>query len=260
MNVKYDFTDKVALIVGGADGMGKATAYLMAESGAKVLVADYSEEKGKNVVADLKEKGYTAEFVLTDIRNKDSVFAMVDKAVELWGRIDYAANVAGVFGRADGLPFYKKADDDYENVINTNLRGHWWLLQAETEQMVKQGGEGYSIVEVSSVQGLIGSPSGPQYTAAKHAIVGLVKSLGAEFAKQGIRINGIAPVETATDLIKGFYTQMAGSFSKETKRVPRGTMLEPEECAHAIVWLLSDGASSMNCTTIAVDGGATSTK
>lgn len=257
MNIHYDFTDKVALVVGGADGMGLATSELLAASGAKVIVADFNEKKGQRVVKELQEKGYQATFILTDIRDKKSVFGLISKTVALWGHIDYAANVAGIFGKADGAKFYEKSDEDYDDVMDTNLRGHWWLLQAQTEQMVKQGGSGYAIVEVSSIQGLIGTASGAAYTAAKHAVVGLVKSLGAEFATQGIRINGIAPVATATPLIKSHWEQLGHEFSNKTDRVPRGTMLEPEECAHAIVWLLSDGASAMNATTIAVDGGAT---
>lgn len=260
MNVKYDFTGKVVIVAGGADGMGLATSQLLASSGANVLVADFNEEKGQKVAEVLRSKGYSAEFVLTDVRNKESVFAMVDKAVELWGHVDYAANVVGISGKPSQNPYYEKEDDDYNNVLDTNLRGHWWLTQAEIKQMVKQGGEGYSIVEVASIQGLIGSAYGPAYTASKHAVVGLVKSLGSEFAKQGIRINGIAPVATATPFIKDYYKQIGLEFTNKTDRVPRGTMLEPEECAQAIVWLLSDGASAMNATIIAVDGGATSIK
>lgn len=124
--------------------------------------------------------------------------------------------------------------------------------------MIKQGGEGYSIMEVASMQGLVGTPGGAEYTASKHAMVGMVKSLGGEFAKQGIRINAIAPVATATQFVKSAYDQMGVEFSNKTDRVPCGYMLEPEECVNVIVWLMSDGATAINATTVPVDDGASS--
>ena len=258
MNVNYNFEGKVAIVVGGADGIGLETSKILAEAGAKVLISDFNKEKGEQAAKELKDQGYVAEFCFTDIRSKDSIFGMVDKAVELWGRIDYAANVAGIFSKSG--PFLEHSDESYDNVVTTNLTGHWWLLQAQIKQMLAQGGEGYAIVEVASIQGLIASPGGPDYTAAKHGVVGLVKALGGEFAKNGIRINGIAPVATATALVKKHYEQLGIEFDNRTDRVPRGTMLEPEECAHSIVWLLSDGASAINAITLPVDGGATSIK
>ncbi len=259
-NVKYDFTDKVAVVVGGADGMGKATTQMLAESGAKVLIADFNQEKGKTFAAELRNQGYTAEFTYCDARNRESDFAVIDKAVELWGRIDYCANVVGISGKNLAGAFYDHEDANFDNVMMTNVNGHRWLLQAETRQMTKQGGDGYAIVEVASMQGLVGTAGASEYTASKHAMVGMVKALGAEFAKQGIRINAIAPVATATGFVKGAYEQMGVEFTNKTDRVPRGYMLEPEECANAIMWLLSDGASAINATTIQVDGGASSVR
>lgn len=260
MNVKYDFSGKTVLVVGGADGMGRATSELLGESGANVMIADFDETKGKVTVADLQEKGYKAEFVLVDVRKKEDVFNAVDKTVETFGRLDYAANVVGIAGKIDETLFFDREDSLYDNVMDTNVRGHWWLLQAETKQMLKQGGEGYSIVEVTSMQGFVAAPHAEAYTVSKHAAVGLVKAAGADFAKSGIRVNGIAPVATATSFAKNAVKQMGMEFSNRTDRVPRGTMLEPEECANAIVWLLSDGSTGLNATTIAVDGGALSIK
>ncbi len=174
----------------------------MAESEAKVLIADFNEESGKKVVDEIRAKGGTADFTFCDIRKKEDDFAAVDKAVELYGRLDYAANVVGISGKIQKCPFYEQSDEDFDNVIDTNVTGHRSLLQAETKQMIAQGGEGYSIVEVVSIQGFIGNAYQQAYTASKHAMVGLVKTVGAHYAKQGSRINGIAPVATFTDFVK----------------------------------------------------------
>lgn len=260
MNVKYDFSEKVVLVVGGADGMGKATSELLGASGAKVMIADFNEQKGIETAKELKNKGYVVDFTLVDVRKKENVFNAVDRTVEVFGRLDYAANIVGISGKIENKPFHEREDSLYDNVMDTNVRGHWWLIQAESKQMLAQGGDGYAIVEVASIQGFVSAPHAEAYTVSKHATVGLVKAAGADFAKSGIRVNGIAPVATATTFVKNAYQQLGIAFTTQTDRVPRGTMLEPEECAQAIVWLLSDGASGLNATTIAVDGGTLSIK
>lgn len=260
MNVKYDFSGKTALVVGGGTGIGKATALLLAESGANVMVADINADLGKTVIDEIKANGGIAEFVICDIRNKESAFNAVAETVKTFGRIDFGANVAGIAGKVGGAAFHELEDGDYENVMAINVDGHRWLLQAEITEMVKQGGEGYSIVEVTSVQGFIGQIGAHQYSASKHAMVGMVKSVGAEYASKGIRVNGIAPGTTATEFVKDAYKKLGWEFSNKTDRLPRGTMLEPVELAHAIAWLFSDGASAMNGTTFAVDGGLLAVK
>ncbi|MGN1345095.1 MAG: SDR family NAD(P)-dependent oxidoreductase, partial [Traorella sp.] len=190
MNVTYDFSGKTVLVVGAGTGMGKATSLLLANSGANVMVADFNEELGKQVVNEIKGNGGNAAFVYCDVRDKDCAFRAVKETVDTFGRIDYAANVVGITGDSQMKPFYERSDEDLKNVMDTNVTGHWWLLQAETEQMVKQGGEGYSIVEVVSIQGLVANKMGVHaYTTSKHAAMGLVKSVGIEFADKGIRIN-----------------------------------------------------------------------
>lgn len=255
MNVRYDFTGKTALVVGGAGGMGSATVKLLANSGANVMIADHNVEHGQALADELSQAGKPVKFIQVDVTNKADIQRTVAETVKAFGRLDYAANVVGISGKMEKTPFYEREDSEYERVMNTNVRGHWWLIQAETEQMRKQGGNGYAIVEVSSIQGFIASPNAEAYTVSKHATVGLVKAAGADFAKLGIRINGIAPVATATGFVKKAYKEMGISFTNKTNRVPRGTMLEPEECAQPIVWLMSEGASGLNATTIAVDGG-----
>lgn len=260
MNVSYDFKDKVAIVIGGGSGMGKATSILLADSGAKVLVADFNEELGQKTVSEIRAKGQTAEFAYCDVRRKEDDFAAVDKAVALWGRIDYAANVVGISGKMQQCPFYEQSDEDFDNVMQTNVNGHRWLLQAETKQMMEQGGEGYAIAEVVSIQGFVGNAYQQAYTASKHAMVGLIKAVGAHYAKNGIRINGIAPVATFTDFVKNAQKSLGMEVSNKTDRVPRGTMLEPEECAQAIVWLLSEGSTAVNATTMLTDCGSTAVK
>lgn len=261
MNVTYDFSGKTALVVGGASGMGLATAKLLSKSGASVMVADFNREQGKKVVDELNDAGGSAAFAFCDVRDRDGVFSLIDETVEKFGRLDYAANVVGISGNAEQMPFYERPDKDYDNVMDTNMRGHWWLCQAETKQMTEQDGDGYAIVEVASIQGLVASGYGLHaYTASKHAAVGMIKSLGVEFAPKGIRINGIAPVATATPFVINAMKEAGMEYTNKTDRNPRGTLLEPEECANAIVWLISEGSSGVMATTIPVDAGATAFK
>lgn len=255
MNVSYDFSGKTVLVVGGAGGMGQATVKLLADSNANVMIADHNQENGQKLATELQKAGKSVAFVPVDVTDKQDVYHAISATVDRFGRLDHAANVVGIPGKMEQTPFYQREDSIYNQVMDTNVRGHWWLMQAETEQMTKQGGTGYSIVEVASIQGFIASPNAEAYTASKHATVGLVKAVGADFAKQGIRVNGIAPVATATNFVKQAYADMGMKFTNQTDRVPRGTMLEPEECAQPIVWLMSDGASGLDATTIAVDGG-----
>lgn len=260
MNVTYNFSDKVALVVGGASGMGKATSTMLAEAGAKVMIADFNDELGMQVVRELSDSGANIAYTHCDCREKEDCFSAVDATVARFGRIDYAANVVGISGKIDGNLLVEQDDKNWDNVFATNVDGHRWLLQAEISHMLDQGGEGYSIVEVASMQGFVANPLSPAYTASKHALVGLIKAVGAEYAAKGIRVNGIAPVATMTPFVTEALKQAGMEVTNKTDRVPRGTMLEPEECAAAIMWLLSDGASAMNATTINVDGGALGVK
>lgn len=260
MNVKYDFSEKVALVVGGGSGMGRETSLLLASSHAKVMVADFNKEAAEEVVRIINNNGGEASYVYCDIRNKESVFNCVQATIDTYGRIDYGANVVGIAGKTSGVTFHEADDKDFENVMDTNVTGHRWLMQAEISQMKKQGGEGYSIVEVASVQGLIGQIGAHQYSTSKHAILGMVKSVGAEYASQGIRVNGIAPGTTATGFVKNAFKENGWEFTNKTDRLPRGTMLEAEELAQAIVWLFSDGSSGVCASTVTIDGGMMAVK
>lgn len=261
MNVKYDFNEKTVLIAGGGTGMGKATALLMAESGANVMIADFNKELGEALVKQINDQYPDhAAFVYCDVRNKENCFNAVKETIDKFGRIDYSANVVGISGKVGAGAFHELDDQDYDNVMATNVNGHRWLMQAEIREMIKQGGTGYSIVEVMSVQGFIGQIGAHQYSTSKHAMVGMVKSVGAEYASKGIRINGIAPGTTATEFVKSVYEKNGWPWTNKTDRLPRGTMLEPSELAHAIAWLFSEGASGMNATTFAVDGGLLAVK
>ena len=257
MNVAYDFTGKSVLVAGGAAGIGYAVTDLLGESGANILIADYNEEVGHKALAEFKAKGYNVAFIRCDVRKKEEVFASVAKTVELYGRIDYAANVCGISGGKGGVPFHEYDDDFRDNVLNTNLKGHWWLLQAELGQMVKQGGEGYAIVEVSSIQAFMASVYQGAYATSKHAVTGMIKAVAAEYGTQGIRINGYAPTMVLIPMMEQMHGERLKTDEAALCGNPRGTILRPWECAQAIVWLLSDGASSINALTLLGDCGCT---
>lgn len=259
--VKYDFGGKTVFLAGGADGIGKATAELLGESGANVFIADYNEEHGLKTVSVLKEKGYSVDFIRCDVRSKEEVVAAVAKAVDVFGRIDYAANVCGISDHKQNppIPFHEWKDEWRDNVIETNVKGHWHLLQAELAQMMKQGGGGYSIVEVTSIQAVQSSAGNGAYSTSKHAVTGMMKTVAAEYVKQGVRINAFAPALVMTPMMEKLFGDKiaAGADPATYCGNPRGTVLTPEECAQSIVWLLSDASSPINAHTLLADCGQT---
>lgn len=260
MEATYDFHGKTAVVVGGASGMGLSTAELLAASNAKVAIADMDEKNGEAEAEKLRGKGYTAEFFPCNITDKKSVFDMIDAVVAKFGRLDLAANIAGVNGNGDKIPFWEKTDAEYEKVMNINVKGQWNLCQAETKQMVSQGGDGYAIVIMSSLQAYVASPYNPTYAVSKTAVTGLIRSLGGQFVQQGIRVNGVAPIAVLTPLAIKSMERMGMTVTDKTPFNPRGYMLKPEEVANVIVWLLSDASSSMNAATVVCDCGATGIK
>lgn len=257
MNVKYDFSGKTVLVAGGADGIGNATADLLGRSGANLMIADYNEARGLEATEEFKKKGYNAEFIRCDVRKKEETAAAVAKAVEVFGRIDYAANVCGISDHkeANFIPFHEWKDEWRDNVIDTNLKGHWNLLQSELKQMMEQGGEGYAIVEVSSIQAVQSSAGNGAYSTSKHAVSGMIKTVAAEYVQQGVRINGYAPTLVMTPMMEKLFGDKAKQDPASFCGNPRGTILTPEECAQSIVWLLSDGASSVNAHLLMGDCG-----
>jgi NAD(P)-dependent dehydrogenase (short-subunit alcohol dehydrogenase family) len=232
----YGLEGKVALVTGAASGIGKATAELLARNGARVVAADV--KGGGDVIA-------------ADVTDGDAMRAVVAQAVDAHGRLDLAANCAGVGGGHGATHEYPEAD--FDRIVAINLRGTWLSMRAEIAAMLKNGGG--AIVNVSSTLGLRGSPFAAPYSASKHAVLGLTRTAALEYAQQGIRVNAVCPGAIDTPMMDETFERFPGFRETLTAYVPMGRMGGPDEVAGAIGWLCSDAASFVTGEALTVEGG-----
>ncbi len=245
--------DKVALVTGGASGIGRATALTFAREGAKLIIADMNEDGGQQTVHMIQENGGDATFVQVDVTQATEVEAMISKAVETYGRLDCAHNNAGIGSRPRVL-IHELPEESWDQVIGINLKGVWLCVKYEIIQMLKQGGG--ALVNTASIMGLVGSWSrSGAYNASKHGVVGLTKTAALEYATLGIRVNAVCPGYIRTPLIEAALTSNPEMEAQIIERHPVGRMGRPEEIAEAVVWLCSDAASFVTGHTMTVDGG-----
>jgi NAD(P)-dependent dehydrogenase (short-subunit alcohol dehydrogenase family) len=246
-----EWAGRVALVTGGTSGIGRDTAILFAQRGAKVVVAGRREVEGKAVVDLIRGNGGEGLFVKTDVAVASDVKALIEKTVAAFGGLDCAFNNAGVEG--SWSPIVEQAEADWDKTIDINLKGTWLCLKYEMQQMLKQGRPG-AIVNNSSVAGFIGSSGAAAYCATKHGVLGLTKSAALEVAKNGIRVNAVCPAVIETP--------MAGRLfgSPEVQRWvlglhPIGRFGKPLEVAEAVVWMCSAAAGFMTGQSMVLDGG-----
>ena len=250
MNITFE--NKVALVTGAASGLGLATAKAFAEAGASVVLADWAEKEVRAAAKELADKGHKTLAVTCDVSDDEQVEAMVKKTVAEFGRLDAAYNNAGIQNVLAETADSPRAD--YDRVMGINLRGVWSCMKFELRQMRKQGSG--TIVNCSSLGGLVGSPERGIYHAAKHGVLGFTKSAALEYAARGIRINAICPGLIQTPMSDQMVAAGQGEALKEMeKSIPMGRVGRPEEIANAVLWLCSDAASYVTGQSISVDGG-----
>ena len=247
----------VALITGGATGIGLATARRFAQEGAKVVIASRNEVAGQQAVADIRASGSEATFIQTDVTQEAQIEALIKQTTGTYGRIDAAFNNSGTEGTPAPL-----ADDNLENyqkIFEVNVKGLWLCMKYQLKQMQQQGAG--SIVNNASIAGLIGFPGLGLYTASKHAVLGLTKAAALENAALGIRVNAVSPGMIETDMAERFLSAQPGNKEDVIASVksmhPIGRFGEPEEIASAVTWLCSDDASFVVGQSLTVDGGFT---
>jgi NAD(P)-dependent dehydrogenase (short-subunit alcohol dehydrogenase family) len=248
---KYDFKGKVALVTGAATGIGRSTATAFANGGATVVVADINSDDGTFTANAIRESNGTAHFIKCDVSNESEVRTLIETTVAKFGRLDYAFNNAGIEGTQAFTP--ECTSDNWNRVIDINLKGVWLCMKYEIPQMLRQGGG--SIINCSSIAGLIGFPGIPAYVASKHGVIGLTKTAALEYAKQNIRINAICPGVIQTPMIERFVHGEAQIQRRLLEGEPVGRTGKPEEIAAAALWLSSDQASFVTGHPLVVDGG-----
>lgn len=244
---------KVAIITGAASGMGAATARLFADEGARVLIADFNEDKGSAVAAELGDR---AAFRRVDVSREQDVSGAVAEAVERWGRLDVMFNNAG-FGGARG-PIETISEDDFDITIDVLVKGVFFGIKHAAPQMKTQGGG--SIINTASVAGLQAGEAPHLYSMAKAAVIHLTTSVALELGQDHIRVNAICPGVIATPLAVGRRSvsdeQVDRMRDKLGRYQPIGRIGEPEDIAHAALYLASDLSSFVTGTHHVVDGGA----
>ena len=248
----FDFNNKIALVTGGASGIGLATARTFAAAGASVVIADRQQQLGEAAVAELKAGGHEALYVDVDVTDPTSVQTMVDACMARFGRLDCAVNSAGISG---GRRLATETDLElWKQVIDVNLNGVFYCMRSELSVMVKQGAG--AIVNLASILGSVGLGGAAAYTASKHAVVGLTKAAAIDHAKDHVRVNSVGPGFIDTPLITRV-TDDPAMKAHITSLHPIGRLGQPQEIANLIVFLCSDEASFMTGGYYVADGGYT---
>jgi len=246
-----EFNGKVALVTGAASGIGRATAKLYATRGAKVVVSDIDSLDGEATVKQIQDAGGQAIFVSADVSNSTQVQALVQAAIDEYGRLDYACNNAGMSG--DAAFIADMPEEQFDRAIAVMLKGVFLCMKYQIPHMLKQG-KG-AIVNTSSGAGLIGFPGQCGYVSAKHAVVGLTKTAALEYIQKGIRINCICPGSTHSKIVSDWLGNEPEKEAEIAALHPIGRLAEPEEIAESVIWLSSDAASYMVGHALAIDGG-----
>lgn len=247
----YKFDGKVAFVTGASTGIGRATALAFGKSGAAVAVVDVNSDAGLLTAHTISEAGGKAEFIKCDVSKAIEVRNAIDKTVSVFGRIDYAFNNAGVEGQQALTP--DCSEENWDQVINTNLKGVWLCMRYQIPLMLKQGGG--AIVNCSSIAGLIGFPGIPAYVASKHGVIGLTKTAALEYAKSNIRVNAICPGVIQTPMIDRFVHGEAQIQKQFIDGEPIGRVGTPDEIAAAALWLSSEQSAFVTGHPLVVDGG-----
>jgi NAD(P)-dependent dehydrogenase (short-subunit alcohol dehydrogenase family) len=242
----------VVLITGALTGIGRATALAFADAGVKLVISGRRQVEGAALEAELKKLGTDAVFIQADVRHDDEVRALVDQTVARFGRLDVAVNNAGTEGEPG--PITSQTAESYASTFDTNVLGTLLSLKHELRVMTAQG-QG-SIVNISSTYGHEGAAYASIYSASKHAVEGLTKSVALEVAASGVRVNAVAPGPTDTGMLDRFTGTEENKASLKSG-VPLGRIGKPDEIAAAVLFLSTPGAAFITGQILTVDGGKT---
>jgi NAD(P)-dependent dehydrogenase (short-subunit alcohol dehydrogenase family) len=253
-SAQYGFSGKVALVTGGAYGIGRAVAQAFAAQGIQVVVADTAEKGASETVAEIRRRGGEATSVLCDVSREPEVKDLIRKTIATFGRLDYAFNNAGIEGLPAPTP--DCTEENWDRVLDVNLKGVWLCMKHEIPVLLQQKNP-CAIVNCASIAGMVGFPGVPAYTASKHGVIGLTQTAALEYARTNVRVNVVSPGVIQTPMIDRFTHGEAQALKMLVAGEPVGRMGKPEEVASAVLWLCSDSASFVTGHSLVVDGGWT---
>lgn len=246
----------VALITGGASGIGRAVGEVFVEAGYRLVIADLDREAGETTSAELARRGFEVEFVPCDVAVEDQVSRAVAAGVERWGRLDFLLNNAGIPGRA--APIESLREEDLERVLAVDLKAAFYSCKHAVPRM-REGGGG-SILNVASITAQTGSAFYPGYGAAKAGVISLTRGLARRLGRYNIRINCLNPGSVGgTDLMREFYASHPEARERERvalmHKIPVGRPARPRDLAHFALFLASPFASHIHGAVLTIDGG-----
>jgi NAD(P)-dependent dehydrogenase (short-subunit alcohol dehydrogenase family) len=243
------FEGKVALVTGAGSGIGRAIAVEFSARGANVVAVDVNEAGLRETLDQCEGE---AILCVADVSDPDAVDVMVQAGVDRWGALDCAVNNAGISPPPKAFVDHSLAD--WQRTIDVNLTGVFLCMQSEIRRFLAQGSGG-AIVNMSSGAGIVAAPGQPQYTAAKHGVLGLTKQAAQEYGRAGIRVNAVLPGNTETPMMRVYLDSSPGVEERMKKMVPLGRLASTNEVAQAAVWLCSAEASFVSGSSLVVDGG-----
>lgn len=252
-----DFGGQVAIVTGAAGGIGRAVTLALAKAGARVAVVDLSAPEGEETARLAREAGGEAIFVRADVSQAQDVAGYVAATLQAWGRIDVFMNNAGWQGPV--APLVDFDDDLFDRVMAINVRGTYLGLKHVLPVMVGQGRG--AVVNVGSLGSYVGTRNLTPYTASKHAVLGLTRSVALEVARKGVRVNAVCPGPVDTPMIRAIEAEQAPGRAEEVRRqraasIPDGRYAQPEEVANLMLYLASDMASHITGQGMQINGGS----
>ena len=266
--IENRFKDKVIIVTGAADGIGKQVAIRAAKEGAKLVLVDLKSEQSEKTLQEIKKITNNVDFIIADLRETSNCKKVIDTAIEKYGVIDVLINNAGITGTPAAVDIMP--EERYRDVLNNNLMSVFNCSKFALQEMLKDN-RGGVIVNVSSVAGLVGTPSNSAYVSSKHAINGLTRNMALDYATKNIRVNAVNPGATETPMYYEALDYLKNKRLEEEKlglphddsivafkiKSPQVRLIQPEEVANAILFLASNEASSITGVFLPVDGGYT---
>lgn len=251
VSIGETLAERVALVTGAGSGIGRASALAFAQARATVVVCDVDIKSGLETVRLIRDAGGEALFVQADVSKSSDVENMVRLTVAEYGRLDVAHNNAGV--EPANASILDSSEEDWDRVIDINLKGVWLSMKHEIPAMLEQGGG--SIVNTSSTVGHLGQSNMASYVASKHGVIGLTRAVALEYVDSGIRVNAVCPAVVATSMFERFTRGDDHVASTLISSLPMKRLIKPQEVANSVLWLSSDKAAYLNGHALVIDGG-----